>query len=194
MKPEPKYRALCLDLATACGWAVTDGDSGVEVLWRAPKKGKTARAEVLYVAGPKRGQVRVPADPGAPAVDDGPRDSRLLRLWEWLEGKFDDESLDAVVIEGVDSGWTGGRNNADATRVANELRGVVKLWCQMARVPLVEVRPADLKAHATGKGNADKDAMLRAARALDGYAGDSHDEADARLLRRWAAQHLAAHL
>ena len=197
VRVQPPIRALCLDLATTTGWAVLVGASGVVTLWRPPTKGKTARAEERYVAGPKRGQVKRAADPGVPAVDDGPKDTRLERLWRWLglermrAGMAD---LDAVVIEGVDSGWTGGRNNADATRVANELRGVVKLWCQLRQVPLVEVTPKDLKFHATGKSNADKPTMLAAARALTGYEGDSHDEGDARLLRRWAEQHLAAHL
>lgn len=192
-------RALCLDLATTTGWAVLGGASGVVTLWRPPTKGKPARAEERYIAGPKRGQVKRAADPGVPAVDDGPKDTRLLRLWRWIGNQFEavtnvNGHISAVVIEGVDTGWTGGRNNADASRVANELRGVVKLWCQLRQVPLVEVTPKDLKFHATGKSNADKPTMLAAARALTGYAGDSHDEADARLLRRWAEQHLTAHL
>jgi hypothetical protein len=195
--PAPAHRALCLDLATTMGWAITGGDSGVFALWREPRIGRSPRSEERYVAGPKKGQVKRAADPGVPAVDDGPKDSRLLRLWMWLDRermKVGIADFDAVVIEGVDSGWTGGRNNADATRVANELRGVVKLWCQLRSVPLVEVTPKDLKLDATGTTNADKPTMLAAARALTGYDGDSHDEADARLLRRWAERHLAVHL
>lgn len=54
------------------------------------------------------------------------------------------------------------------------------------------VTPAELKKWATGKGNADKAAMLAAARRL-GWIGDSHDEADAFLLWcYWAGEGEAA--
>jgi hypothetical protein len=46
---------------------------------------------------------------------------------------------------------------------------------------IVTVTPAELKRWATGKGNADKYAMLAAAR-VRGWHGDDHNEADAYLL------------
>lgn len=48
------------------------------------------------------------------------------------------------------------------------------------------VTPSELKRYATGKGNADKDAMVAAARRL-GWEGDDHNEADAFLAWSWFA-------
>lgn len=62
-----------------------------------------------------------------------------------------------------------------------QLHGVVRLVAYEHSVPVVDVDPNRLKRWATGRGNADKDDMLAAAR----YAGaevDNHDEADAWLL------------
>lgn len=52
---------------------------------------------------------------------------------------------------------------------------------------VVEVEPSRLKRWATGKGNADKVAMVAAAR-LRGWDGDDHNEADAFLLYTYHAQ------
>lgn len=48
---------------------------------------------------------------------------------------------------------------------------------------IVLVKPATLKKFATGKGNCNKDAMVKAAQQTLGYLGASHDEADAMWLR-----------
>lgn len=63
-----------------------------------------------------------------------------------------------------------------------ELGGALRLTLYEHGVPYVEVPPSRLKRYATGRGTADKDAMLAAARAA-GAVVAGHDEADAWLLR-----------
>jgi hypothetical protein len=55
----------------------------------------------------------------------------------------------------------------------------VTAWCEEHGVPYRGVPVGTIKKHATGKGNANKQAMLTAAHQRLGYAGDSDDEADA---------------
>ena len=64
-----------------------------------------------------------------------------------------------------------------------ELGGVIRLSLYTSRVPYVEVPPAVLKKYATGKGNADKDAVLAAAIRRFDFAGDDNNAADAWILR-----------
>jgi len=45
----------------------------------------------------------------------------------------------------------------------NQLLGVLKLWCADNHIPLMPVPVGTLKRHATGKGKADKAAMMSAA-------------------------------
>jgi Holliday junction resolvasome RuvABC endonuclease subunit len=63
-----------------------------------------------------------------------------------------------------------------------ELGGIVRygLWCE--GIIYIDVPPSTLKKYATGKGNADKGAMLVAAVKRLGYEGTDNNEADARWL------------
>ena len=47
--------------------------------------------------------------------------------------------------------------------VQKEMQGVLKLWCEDHSVDFRSYSPSEVKKHATGKGNANKDAMIRAA-------------------------------
>lgn len=49
--------------------------------------------------------------------------------------------------------------------VQTELQSVVKVWCEDNRIEYRGYSPSELKKHATGKGNANKDDMMRAAQA-----------------------------
>lgn len=60
-----------------------------------------------------------------------------------------------------------------------ELGGVLRTTLWARNTPYIEVPPKTIKKYATGKGNADKDAVLAAAIRRLGYAGHSHNEADA---------------
>jgi Holliday junction resolvasome RuvABC endonuclease subunit len=86
---------------------------------------------------------------------------RLLRLRAKLNAVFDDVGVDVLVFEAA-------RNAAPkmqgALSVQSELQGVIKLWCHDNGVEYRGYSPSEIKKHATGKGNANKDAILKAAR------------------------------
>jgi hypothetical protein len=58
-------------------------------------------------------------------------------------------------------------------------------WAELRGVPYEGVPVGTIKRHATGKGNADKDAMIAAARAR-GFSPADDNEADAITLLFWA--------
>ena len=80
---------------------------------------------------------------------------------------------DLVAIEG----YAFARTNQ--AHQVGELGGVVRCALWDAGIEFVEVAPSSVKKYATGKGNANKNAMLVAAGRRLGYEGDSNDEADA---------------
>lgn len=70
----------------------------------------------------------------------------------------------------------------DAAHAYGGALAVVTAWCEEHRIPYEAVPVATIKKHATGRGNADKTAMLAAAAARwPDFAGDDN-EADARWL------------
>lgn len=71
-----------------------------------------------------------------------------------------------------------------------ELGGVIRTVMWGAGYPYIEVAPKTVKMWAANNGNADKRAMLAAAKDLCGYRGNSHDEADAILLHAAVADAL----
>lgn len=84
------------------------------------------------------------------------------------------KAADLVVLEGYAFSA-----HASHAHELGELGGVVRMALFGASIDYVEIPPASLKLFATGKGNANKEAMLAAAiRKLD-YAGHSNDEVDA---------------
>lgn len=89
-----------------------------------------------------------------------------------------------VVVEGP-SLHSQGRGTCDRWA----LRGAVlyDLWTR--GIPFVEVPPAVVKKYATGKGNANKDAMIAAAIRSLGFEGSDNNEADAWCLLHMADQH-----
>lgn len=99
----------------------------------------------------------------------------------WLSGQltrtFRRFTPDLVVAEAVPTHTYPGALTALA-----QCHGVLRLTAYEAGVDVVEVNPMRLKRWATGRGNADKAAMVAAARGCGAeVAGD--DEADAWLLR-----------
>lgn len=86
--------------------------------------------------------------------------------------------LDAIVWEHAH------QQPGNANEVHHNLVGVLLDFCERNRVEYHGVEVATLKAFATGRGTADKDAMVGAARAL-GYRPGTHDEADAIHLLRY---------
>lgn len=89
-----------------------------------------------------------------------------------------EEPVDLVAIEGYSYG-SSGRSLVGLAEVG----GLVRWAIWRAGIDRLEVPPAVLKRAATGKGNADKVAVLIAARDRLGYDGVDHNEADARWLQ-----------
>lgn len=79
---------------------------------------------------------------------------------------------------------------SSAAKVLGELHGVVKVALHESRICPALVSPAALKKYATGKGNADKLAVLSAAVQRLRYTGSSGDEADALWLLAIGLEHL----
>jgi Holliday junction resolvasome RuvABC endonuclease subunit len=106
---------------------------------------------------------------------------RFLRFKRWLtEIKNSVDNLDAVYFEEV-------RRHAgvDAAHVYGGFMAHLTAWCEHHQIPYQGVPVGTIKRHATGKGNADKAAVLAAMRAL-GHAPADDNEADALALLRWA--------
>lgn len=110
-----------------------------------------------------------------------PPDRGMVRL-----ARIRDVVLDAaseipgttVMIEGYSMGSFG-----NAFLSLAELGGVVRLALWTEGIASVDVAPSRLKRYATGKGNADKAAVLQAAWKRLGHEGTDHNGADALWLR-----------
>lgn len=72
-----------------------------------------------------------------------------------------------------------------ATEYAAGCVATAQAWCAEHRIEHASVHSATIKRHATGKGNANKDAVLGAVRGW-GYAPVDDNEADALALLHWA--------
>ncbi len=106
---------------------------------------------------------------------------RFLRFRRWLE-QLDVEAgpFEAVYFEEV-------RRHAgtDAAHVYGGLLGVLTAWCEEYLVAYQGVPVGTIKRFATGKGNADKAAMVDAVRAK-GFNPADDNEADAIAILLWA--------
>ena len=106
---------------------------------------------------------------------------RYLRFSNWL-GELDRLSgpIAAIWFEEVR------RHVAtDAAHVYGGLMATLTSWAELRGVPYEGVPVGTIKRHATGKGNADKDAMIAAARQR-GFSPADDNEADAIALLLWA--------
>ena len=73
----------------------------------------------------------------------------------------------------------------DAAHVYGGLLATLTAWCEEAHVPYQGVPVATIKRHATGKGNADKAAMISAA-VNRGWNPTDDNQADALWILDWA--------
>lgn len=109
---------------------------------------------------------------------------RFLRFKRWLtEVKNSVDGLDAVYFEEV-------RRHAgvDAAHAYGGFMAHLTAWCEHHQIPYQGVPVGTIKRHVTGKGNADKAAMVAAVTAL-GYSPTDDNEADAIALLLWAVAH-----
>jgi len=106
---------------------------------------------------------------------------RFLRFKRWLtEIKQCADGIDEVVFEEV-------RRHAstDAAHAYGGFLATLTAWCEHHGIPYQGVPVGTIKRHATGRGNANKEAMMAAIRAL-GHQPADDNEADALALLDFA--------
>ena len=108
---------------------------------------------------------------------------RYLRFNDWL-AELDRLSgpIAAIHFEEVRH-----HTGTDAAHVYGGLLATLTAWSELKDIPYSGVPVATIKRHATGKGNANKDAMIAAVRAR-GFSPADDNEADAIAILLWAIQ------
>ena len=106
---------------------------------------------------------------------------RYLRFERWLgETRNVSGRIDAVYFEEVRR-----HIGVDAAHAYGGFLAQLTAWCEHHSIPYEGVPVGTIKKHATGKGNADKDAMIAAMRGK-GHSPEDDNEADALALLLWA--------
>lgn len=108
---------------------------------------------------------------------------RYLRFGKWLDQTLDvTGGIDAVYFEEI-------RRHAgtNASHVYGGLLATLTAWCEDRGIPYQGVPVGTIKRHATGKGNADKQAMIAAAKSR-GFEPADDNEADAIAILLWAIE------
>ena len=106
---------------------------------------------------------------------------RYLRFGKWLDQTLDvTGGVDAVYFEEVRR-----HIGTDAAHVYGGLLATLTAWCEGHGIPYQGVPVGTIKRFATGKGNADKQAMIAAVRERGFEPGDDN-EADAIAILLWA--------
>lgn len=108
---------------------------------------------------------------------------RYLRFKHWLHELYTNAGdVSAVYFEEV-------RRHAstDAAHVYGGLMATLTSWCESRNIPYQGVPVGTIKRHATGKGNADKAAVMAAVRER-GHPVTDDNEADAIALLYWALE------
>ena len=108
---------------------------------------------------------------------------RYLRFTNWLS-EIDRLSgpIAAIYFEEVRR-----HLGTDAAHVYGGLMATLETWAELRGVPYQGVPVGTIKRHATGKGNAPKEAMIAAARSR-GYSPEDDNEADAIAILHWALE------
>ena len=106
---------------------------------------------------------------------------RFLRFKRWLTDiKQCNDGIDQVVFEEVRR-----HVGVDAAHAYGGFMGQLTAWCEHHQIPYQGVPVGTIKKHATGKGNAGKEDVIAAIRAL-GHTPVDDNEADALALLHWA--------
>lgn len=98
---------------------------------------------------------------------------RLIRLRAKLNEILESEHINLVVFE-----RPGGRFKASII-VQSEIQGQIKTVCEDHKIQYRAYSSKEIKKFATGKGNAGKPAVIKAAQDKLGYQGENDNEADA---------------
>lgn len=106
---------------------------------------------------------------------------RFLRFRSWLDHLLDGaKTIDLIHFEEV-------RRHAgtDAAHIYGGFLAHLSAWCEFKHIPYQGVPVGTIKRHATGKGNAGKDAVVAAMQAR-GHQPADDNEADALAILTWA--------
>jgi Holliday junction resolvasome RuvABC endonuclease subunit len=147
-------RLLALDLASQTGWALL-------------ASGVTDHGSISFHR--KTGRKRTPDDHEGTA---------FLNFFKWLKTRLHEDKPEAIIYE-----RPGFFKNDSAVNIARGMRGILYMTAANWNIPVIPYSPLAVKKWATGKGSADKNAMLAAAARLsngDRFADDN--AADAYLL------------
>ena len=108
---------------------------------------------------------------------------RYLRFTNWLT-ELDRLSgpIEAIFFEEVRR-----HRGTDAAHVYGGLMATLEAWAELRGVPYQGTPVGTIKRHATGKGNASKEAMIAAAQTR-GYSPADDNEADAIAILLWALE------
>nr|WP_052473387.1 hypothetical protein [Paramagnetospirillum magnetotacticum] len=105
---------------------------------------------------------------------------RYLRFRSWLDHLLNSaKEIGSVCFEEV-------RRHAgtDAAHLYGGFLAHLSAWCELNDIPYQGVPVGTIKRHATGKGNAGKDAVIAAMRAK-GFNPEDDNEADALAILTW---------
>ena len=108
---------------------------------------------------------------------------RYLRFRNWL----DQLGREAGPITAIHFEEVRRHAGTDAAHVYGGLLATLTAWAETAGIAYQGVPVGTIKRHATGKGNADKSAMMAAARAR-GFSPTDDNEADAIAILLWALE------
>jgi len=106
---------------------------------------------------------------------------RFLRFRSWLDYLLDGaKRIDLIHFEEVRR-----HVGTDAAHLYGGFLAHLSAWCELKHIPYQGVPVGTIKRHATGKGNAGKDAVIAAMRSK-GFNPEDDNEADALAILTWA--------
>ena len=97
---------------------------------------------------------------------------RFLRFENWLDQIDKEHAVKQVVYEEVRR-----HLGTDAAHVYGGLQGTLTKWCEANRVPYSAIPVGTIKKFATGKGNASKQDMIKAASDQHTFTNDNECDA-----------------
>jgi Holliday junction resolvasome RuvABC endonuclease subunit len=107
---------------------------------------------------------------------------RYLKFISWLT------ALDKSVVERVAFEEVRRHVSTDSAHAYGGFMATLTAWCEANNIPYEAVPVGTIKKHATGKGNASKEAMIAAAVAR-GFHPKDDNEADALAILYWLLDH-----